>query len=461
MHDKIEERIISSPMGPEDEFEEFERNDSWGLVYNKIRLAAATNHDYSLKDARQPDYRSRNRYRDVSPYDHSRVVLQRDNLDYINASLVKVPQAGRAYILTQGPLPHTSGHFWLMVWEQKTRAVLMLNRIIEKGVVKCHQYFPCGLVNGGEDEMLFNDVDLRLKFVSVDQMGYYNVSTLEIEDTRTREKKQVLHFHYLTWPDFGVPDSPTEFLNFLMAVRKSGALEADVGPPVIHCSAGIGRSGTFCLVDTCLLLIERNQDTSCVNVYELLMGMRKYRMGLIQMPNQLRFSYLAIIEGAKSVVVNSPDSGVVQDFTPPESTPEHELVGNVVDNGSVPSESSCSSAKATMEKMVASCLHNSMHRDSDSSSGTEGGNFTSETTLTERTAEETQGTQRQESGEIRRRNREERRKKTEEQLAHMKRRQLEAEKWQGRRTTVQPYVYGFSVAALVVSYVAYQFYFSS
>ena len=73
--------------------------------------------------------------------------------------------------------------------------------------------------------------------------------------SQTNRKKQVLHFHYLTWPDFGVPSCPTEFLNFLMAVRKAGALEADVGPAVIHCSAGIGRSGTFCLVDTCLLLV--------------------------------------------------------------------------------------------------------------------------------------------------------------------------------------------------------------
>lgn len=71
----------------------------------------------------------------------------------------------------------------------------------------------------------------------------------------TKESREILHFHYTTWPDFGVPQSPTAFLRFLTDVRQSGALDQNVGPPVVHCSAGIGRSGTFCLVDTCLVLV--------------------------------------------------------------------------------------------------------------------------------------------------------------------------------------------------------------
>lgn len=71
----------------------------------------------------------------------------------------------------------------------------------------------------------------------------------------TKESREILHFHYTTWPDFGVPQSPTAFLHFLADVRQSGALDQNVGPPVVHCSAGIGRSGTFCLVDTCLVLV--------------------------------------------------------------------------------------------------------------------------------------------------------------------------------------------------------------
>lgn len=76
-----------------------------------------------------------------------------------------------------------------------------------------------------------------------------------LTDLETKESREILHFHYTTWPDFGVPQSPTAFLRFLTDVRQSGALDQNVGPPVVHCSAGIGRSGTFCLVDTCLVLV--------------------------------------------------------------------------------------------------------------------------------------------------------------------------------------------------------------
>ncbi|XP_017732977.1 PREDICTED: tyrosine-protein phosphatase non-receptor type 2 isoform X4 [Rhinopithecus bieti] len=215
------------------------------FFYKEIRNES---HDYPHRVAKIPENRNRNRYRDVSPYDHSRVKLQNAENDYINASLVDIEEAQRSYILTQGPLPNTCCHFWLMVWQQKTKAVVMLNRIVEKE-------------SSGE--------------------------------TRT-----ISHFHYTTWPDFGVPESPASFLNFLFKVRESGSLNPDHGPAVIHCSAGIGRSGTFSLVDTCLVLMEKGDD---INIKQVLLNMRKYRMGLIQTPDQLRFSYMAIIEGAKCI----------------------------------------------------------------------------------------------------------------------------------------------------------------
>lgn len=75
---------------------------------------------------------------------------------------------------------------------------------------------------------------------------------------QNQETREILHFHYTTWPDFGVPESPASFLNFLFKVRESGSLSPEHGPIVVHCSAGIGRSGTFCLADTCLLLVRRS-----------------------------------------------------------------------------------------------------------------------------------------------------------------------------------------------------------
>ncbi|XP_010637298.1 tyrosine-protein phosphatase non-receptor type 2 isoform X1 [Fukomys damarensis] len=125
-----------------------------------------------------------------------------------------------------------------------------------------------------------------------------DVGLSEAVTIRSGEARTISHFHYTTWPDFGVPESPASFLNFLFKVRESGSLEADHGPAVVHCSAGIGRSGTFSLVDTCLVLMEKGDD---INIKQVLLNMRKYRMGLIQTPDQLRFSYMAIIEGAKCI----------------------------------------------------------------------------------------------------------------------------------------------------------------
>ncbi|XP_075427373.1 tyrosine-protein phosphatase non-receptor type 1 [Ascaphus truei] len=279
--------------------------------------------DFPCKVARLPENKTRNRYRDVSPFDHSRIKLHQDENDYINASLIKMEEAQRSYILTQGPLPNTCGHFWELVWEQKSIGVVMLNRVIEKGSIKCAQYWP----KKEESSMLFEDTNLKLTLISEDIKSYYTIRQLELENTNTQETREILHFHYTTWPDFGVPESPASFLNFLFKVRESGSLNQEHGPIVVHCSAGIGRSGTFCLADTCLLLMDKRKDPSSVDIKQVLLEMRKYRMGLIQTADQLRFSYLAVIEGAKFIMGDSSVQEQWKELSnedldpPPEHTP--------------------------------------------------------------------------------------------------------------------------------------------
>nr|XP_018896081.1 PREDICTED: tyrosine-protein phosphatase non-receptor type 1-like isoform X1 [Bemisia tabaci] len=253
-------------------------------------------YDFSIKAAKEN--KNLNRYRDVNPYDYSRIILTRGSCDFINANLVPVEKAHRKYILTQGPLPNTISHFWAMVWEQNSKSIVMLNKIIENNRIKCHQYWP----SRTDDPLDLSDVSLKVSFVSETAYQYYTVRTFELTDTETDEKREVLHYHYMTWPDFGVPKSPKEFLRFLRAVRKSGSLDENVGAPIVHCSAGIGRSGTFCLVDSCLVMIAENGENSIEvrEVGEVLLDMRKYRMGLVQTVQQLRFSFLAIVEGMKS-----------------------------------------------------------------------------------------------------------------------------------------------------------------
>nr|XP_060630999.1 tyrosine-protein phosphatase non-receptor type 2 isoform X1 [Anolis sagrei ordinatus] len=279
----------------EQEFQEIDAANDWQPRYLDIRHQS---NDYPHKIAKYAENRNRNRYRDVSPYDHSRVRLQNTDNDYINASLVVNEEAQRNYILTQGPLPNTCCHFWLMVWQQKTKAVVMLNRIVEKDSVKCEQYWP----TREEEQMMFKETGFCVRLKSEDVKSYYTVRQLQLENIKTGESRIIFHFHYTTWPDFGVPESPASFLNFLFKVRESGSLSPDHGPAVIHCSAGIGRSGTFSLVDTCLVLMEKREDPFSVDIKQVLLNMRKYRMGLIQTPDQLRFSYMAVIEGAKYIM---------------------------------------------------------------------------------------------------------------------------------------------------------------
>ncbi|XP_036434637.1 tyrosine-protein phosphatase non-receptor type 1 [Colossoma macropomum] len=303
----------------EAEFREIDESGNWNAIYQEIRQQSS---ELPCRIAKLPENRSRNRYRDVSPFDHSRIHLQLGSNDYINASLISMEEAQRSYILTQGPLPNTCGHFWEMVWEQRTRGVVMLNRVIEKGSVKCAQYWP----QKEEREAFFEDTNFKLTLVSEDVKSYYTVRQLELENLSTQETREILHFHYTTWPDFGVPESPASFLNFLFKVRESGCLNSDQGPVVVHCSAGIGRSGTFCLVDTCLLLMSLRKDPSSVRIKDVLLDMRQYRMGLIQTADQLRFSYLAVIEGAKSIMGDTSVQESWKELSneedpPPEFTP--------------------------------------------------------------------------------------------------------------------------------------------
>ncbi|XP_027873282.1 tyrosine-protein phosphatase non-receptor type 2a isoform X1 [Xiphophorus couchianus] len=282
----------------EQEFEDIDSSGKWQNLYNDIRNQAI---EYPYKVAKLPVNRNLNRYRDVSPYDHSRVKLENADNDYINASLVAVKEAERAYILTQGPLRNTCGHFWLMVWEQCSKAVIMLNRVIEKGSEKCAQYWP----TSEELQMSFNDTGFVVRLLSEEDQSHYTIRVLELENTKTGESREIYHFHYTTWPDFGVPESPASFLNFLFKVRESGSLGPQHGPSVVHCSAGIGRSGTFALVDTCLVLMDRSKSSSSVDIQKVLLDMREYRMGLIQTSDQLRFSYMSIIQGAKLILTYS------------------------------------------------------------------------------------------------------------------------------------------------------------
>ncbi|CAE1298319.1 PTPN4 [Acanthosepion pharaonis] len=219
-------------------------------------------HGLTMNAARLPANIPKNRYRDVSPYDQTRVILKgSQNGDYINANFVnmEIPGSGiiNRYIAAQGPLPNTCADFWQMVWEQHCTLVVMLTTKVERGRVKCHQYWP----------------DLY-----------------ETTDFGTNQERHIKHMQYIAWPDHGVPDDPADFLDFVIRVRKNriGMVE----PTVVHCSAGIGRTGVLITMETAMCLVEANQT---VFPLAIVRQMRDQRAMLIQTASQYKFVCEAIL----------------------------------------------------------------------------------------------------------------------------------------------------------------------
>uniref|UniRef100_A0A5F8G269 protein-tyrosine-phosphatase n=1 Tax=Monodelphis domestica TaxID=13616 RepID=A0A5F8G269_MONDO len=157
-------------------FEELDINDGWQQAHLEV---ADQCFEYPCLVARAPENRYRNRHRYVSPYDHSRVHAHND---YINASLVVMQVAQRKYILTQGPLPNTCGHFWLMVWQQNSRGVVMLNKLVERSSIKCSQYWPPHL----GQSLLFEEMSISVHLEGEDVRAYYKIHHLRLENMKHR-----------------------------------------------------------------------------------------------------------------------------------------------------------------------------------------------------------------------------------------------------------------------------------
>lgn len=154
------------------------------------------------------------------------------------------------------------------------------------------------------------------------------IRKLRVKDLRSGDERIIKHFHYVAWPDFGVPESPEHFLRFLGKLRRCNAITQPETPPIVHCSAGVGRSGTLCLIDVCLeILANRNDDEPPLNVLEVLQQMRRYRPGLIQAYEQLAFSFSALIAAEKCKALDEEEEIVK---TPLTKENDQEVDGNSV-----------------------------------------------------------------------------------------------------------------------------------
>ncbi|XP_039614161.1 tyrosine-protein phosphatase non-receptor type 9 [Polypterus senegalus] len=253
--------------------------------------------EYSKKTCNQ----IKNRYSDVLCLDQTRVKLNPVNdddesSDYINASFMDGYRRKNTYIATQGPLPKTFGDFWRMVWEQKVLIIVMTTRVVERGRIKCGQYWP--LEAGKAEEY----GQYLIRNMRIEMFQDFKLSHLKVYNKEAKESRDVSHFLYMSWPDFGVPKSASAMLHFRAQVKTHHevavqAMGSEWNPPiVVHCSAGIGRTGTFCTLDICL---SRLEDIGTVDINQTVKRMRTQRAFSIQTWDQYYFCYMAIIEYAQ------------------------------------------------------------------------------------------------------------------------------------------------------------------
>ncbi|XP_054871979.1 protein tyrosine phosphatase receptor type Fa isoform X19 [Amphiprion ocellaris] len=232
----------------------------------------------------------KNRYANVIAYDHSRVILTPVDAgvpgsDYINANYIDGYRKQNAYIATQGPLPETLSDFWRMVWEQRTCTIVMMTRLEEKSRVKCDQYWPS---RGTETYGM-----IQVTMLDTVELATYSVRTFALYKNGSSEKREVRQFQFLAWPDHGVPEYPTPTLAFLRRVKACNP--PDAGPMVVHCSAGVGRTGCFIVIDA---MLERMKHEKSVDIYGHVTCMRAQRNYMVQTEDQYIFIHEALLEAA-------------------------------------------------------------------------------------------------------------------------------------------------------------------
>ncbi|XP_038854700.1 receptor-type tyrosine-protein phosphatase F [Salvelinus namaycush] len=270
-----------------DHIERLKAND--GLRFSQEYESVDPGQQFTWEHSNLEVNKPKNRYANVIAYDHSRVILTSidgvPGSDYINANYIDGYRKQNDYIATQGPLPETLSDFWRMVWEQRTNTIVMMTRLEEKSRVKCDQYWPS---RGTETYGM-----IQVTMLDTVELATYSVRTFALYKNGSSEKREVRQFQFMAWPDHGVPEYPTPTLAFLRRVKACNP--TDAGPMVVHCSAGVGRTGCFIVIEA---MLERMKHEKSVDIYGHVTCMRAQRNYMVQTEDQYIFIHEALLEAA-------------------------------------------------------------------------------------------------------------------------------------------------------------------
>ncbi|XP_063903249.1 tyrosine-protein phosphatase corkscrew isoform X3 [Zophobas morio] len=266
-------------------------------------------HLYSRKEGVKPENRNKNRYKNILPFDDTRVKLKDvdpnvPGSDYINANYIRwkadysganelgSDPSGKVYIATQGCLPSTIADFWQMVWQENCRVIVMTTKETERGKTKCARYWP--------DQGTKEYGKIKVKMLMESSSPHYTLREFLVSMDGLNCERKVFQYHFQAWPDHGVPSDPGCVLNFLHEVNKrqeSLQQELPDNPPgaiLVHCSAGIGRTGTFIVIDMILDQLKKYGLDCEIDIQRTIQMVRSQRSGMVQTEAQYKFVYLAV-----------------------------------------------------------------------------------------------------------------------------------------------------------------------
>ncbi|XP_014848077.1 PREDICTED: tyrosine-protein phosphatase non-receptor type 12 isoform X4 [Poecilia mexicana] len=286
--------------------------DNFGSDFMRLRRLSTkyrTEKIYPTNVGEREENVKKNRYKDILPFDHTRVKLTlkttNQDTDYINANFIKGVDGPKAYIATQGPLPNTVIDFWRMNWEYNVAVIVMACREFEMGRKKCERYFP------SRDEEPLSFGPFRISCESEQQRTDYFIRTLTVQNNN--ETRRISQFHYINWPDHDVPSSFDSILDMIGLMREYQ--ENDDVPICVHCSAGCGRTGAICAIDYTWNLLKAGKIPEDFNVFRLIQEMRTQRHSAVQTKEQYELVHRAIAQlfEKQLQLLESPTSTQIHD----------------------------------------------------------------------------------------------------------------------------------------------------